>query len=388
MKKLLVSRTLCAAGLVAACALGLAGCSGDGVKYTGGTAATVNGVEIDEDDITRTVEGVRSSLGATDADSWGTWMSEKGYTPESVREEVLNGLIEQEVLRQGAEELGVTVEQSEVDSYCNQIASQFGSDEKWQAALESAGYESEDEYRDDIELSLLSAAVQDALVADKEPAAEDMLSTARDNLDLYDGAKRSSHILFDAGDEAAAQEVLDKINAGELDFAAAAEQYSKDSGSAVKGGDVGWDALTTFVDEYQTGLDGLALGEVSGLVTSDYGIHIIKCTDVFTAPAVLTSVDQLPEDFADAVRSAALADMQSEAYEAWMNEQREAAEIVINDMPTDVPYYVDMESYASEDKAADGEDVGVETGDSAADGEGADSESADDDAAEENAAEE
>lgn len=375
MKKLLVSRTLFAAGLVAACALGLAGCSDGGVKYTGGTAATVNGAEIDEDDITRTVEGVRASLGATDADSWGTWMSENGYTPESVREEVLNGLIEQEVLRQGAEELGVTVEQSEIDSYYNQIASQFGSEEKWQAALESAGYESEDEYRDIIELSLLSEGVQDALVADKEPATEDLLSAAEANLDFYDGAKRSSHILFDAGDEATAQEVLDKINSGELDFAAAAEQYSKDSGSAVKGGDVGWDALTTFVDEYQTGLDGLALGEVSGLVTSDYGIHIIKCTDVFTAPAVLTSMDQLPEDFAEAVRSTALANMQSEAYETWMNEQREAAEIVINDMPTDVPYYVDMANYASEEESADGEDVAVENVDAdAADGDAAEGE--------------
>lgn len=387
MKRLLVSRTLCAAGLVAACALGLAGCSGDGVKYTGGTAATVNGVAIDEDDITRTVEDVRASLGATDADSWGTWMSDNGYTPESVREEVLNGLIEQEVLRQGAEDLGVVVEQSEVDSYYNQIASQFGSDEKWQAALESAGYESEDEYRDIIELSLLSEAVQDALVAGKEPAAEDMLSAAQDNLDFYDGAKRSSHILFDAGDEETAQEVLDKINSGELDFAAAAEQYSKDSGSAIKGGDVGWDALTTFVDEYQAGLDELSLGEVSGLVTSDYGIHIIKCTDVFTAPAVLTSVDQLPEEFADAVRSAALAEMQSEAYETWMNETREAADVVINDMPTEVPYYVDMANYASED-GADGEDVSVDAADDAADGEAAEDGSADGDATEEKASEE
>lgn len=387
MKRLLVSRTLCAAGLVAACALGLAGCSGDGVKYTGGTAATVNGVAIDEDDITRTVEDVRASLGATDADSWGTWMSDNGYTPESVREEVLNGLIEQEVLRQGAEDLGVVVEQSEVDSYYNQIASQFGSDEKWQAALESAGYESEDEYRDIIELSLLSEAVQDALVAGKEPAAEDMLSVAQDNLDFYDGAKRSSHILFDAGDEETAQEVLDKINSGELDFAAAAEQYSKDSGSAIKGGDVGWDALTTFVDEYQAGLDELSLGEVSGLVTSDYGIHIIKCTDVFTAPAVLTSVDQLPGEFADAVRSAALAEMQSEAYETWMNETREAADVVINDMPTEVPYYVDMANYASED-GADGEDVSVDAADDAADGEAAEDGSADGDATEEKASEE
>ena len=63
----------------------------------------------------------------------------------------------------------------------------------------------------------------------------------------YDGAKRSSHILFDSGDEATAREVLDKLNAGELDFAEAAKEYSKD-GSASDGGDVGWDKTSSFVE--------------------------------------------------------------------------------------------------------------------------------------------
>lgn len=377
MRKLLVSRTLCAAGLVAACTFGLAGCSSDGVKLTGGTAATVNGVEIEEDDVTRTVESVRASLGATDEDSWGTWMSENGYTPESVREEVLDGLVDQEVLRQGAESMGLSVEQSEIDSYYDQIASQFDSEEKWKAALASAGYDSEDEYREAIELSLLSEAVQETLSSEQEPAAEDMLTAAQSDLDLYDGAKRSSHILFDSGDEATAQEVLDKINAGELDFAAAAEQYSADPGSAANGGDVGWDALTTFVDEYQAGLDELAVDEVSGLVTSDYGIHIIKCTDLFVAPATLTSIDQLPSEFVDSIRSELQSSVQAEAYENWLTEQHDAADIVINDIPENAPYYVDMTKYASGDaEAVDGDSVPEDVDSEAAEDEAADGEDA------------
>ena len=92
-------------------------------------------------------------------------------------------------------------------------------------------------------------------------------------------------------DQATAQEVLDKINSGELDFADAAQQYSQDEGSKADGGNVGWDKLTSFVDEYQTALDGLEKDQVSALVTSTYGIHIIKCTDVFTAPDEVTSID-------------------------------------------------------------------------------------------------
>ena len=381
MKKISLAKTACIAGLTAACVWGLAGCSG-GSNLTGGTAATVNGVEIAEDDITLTIESIRTSMDMTDADSWGEWLNEYGYTPESVREEVLDGFIEQELLRQGAAEMGITVEESEVDTYYEQIASQFETEEDWKAALESAGYVSEDEYRETIELSLLSEAVQETFATDEEPDAEDMLSYAQMYATYYDGAKRSSHILFDAGDEATAQEVLDKINAGELDFAAAAEEYSKDSGSAVSGGDVGWDALTSFVDEYQTGLDALSKGEVSGLVTSEYGIHIIMCTDEFTAPEEVTSTDQLPSEFIDSIRSMLQSNMQSEAYSNWLEEQREAAEIVINDMPADVPYNVDMTQYATEeesaeDAVAEGETVEVTTEDAdSADGEATEEEAA------------
>ena len=351
MKKNSLVKNAWAVAVTAVFALGLAGCSG----VTGGTAATVNGVAISESEVTNTIESIRVSMGVTDEESWGLWMSENGYTPEQVREEVLDGFIDQEVLRQGAEAMGVTVDQAEVDSYYDSIASQFESEAAWEEALVSAGYTSADEYRETIELSLLSEAVQAALATAEEPAAEDMLLYAQMYASYYDGAKRSSHILFDAADEATAREVLSKINAGTLDFATAAQQYSMDSGSAANGGDVGWDALATFVDEYQAGLDGLAKGQVSGLVVSDYGIHIIKCTDVFIAPAEVTSTDQLPSEFMDSIRSMLQSSMQSESYSTWLAEQREAADIVINDMPTTVSYYVDMTQYGVVEEATEGE---------------------------------
>lgn len=373
MKKISVVKTVCAAGLAFACVFGLAACSSGGSGLTGGVAATVNGVEISEDDVTRTVESIRESMGVADAEAWAEWMVSNGYTSEQVREEVIDGFVDQEILRQGAAELGVVVDEAEVESYYNEIASQFDSESAWEEALLSAGYASADEYRETIELSLLSEAVQASLDVEAEPSDEDMLTYAQMYGTYYDGAKKSSHILFDAGDEATAQEVLDKIKSGELDFAAAAQQYSKDTGSAVDGGNVGWDMLTSFVDEYQTGLNALGKGEVSGLVSSDYGIHIIMCTDVFNAPAEITSADQLPAEFVDSIRSMLVSSMQSEAYSNWLIEKREAAEIVINAIPTDVPYYV---APASDDtategeQAADGEDVTVEgDGEGTAEGE-------------------
>ena len=48
---------LCAAAVAALCAGALAGCAGDGL--TGGIAATVNGIEIQEDEITQDIQTMR-----------------------------------------------------------------------------------------------------------------------------------------------------------------------------------------------------------------------------------------------------------------------------------------------------------------------------------------
>lgn len=87
---------------------------------------------------------------------------------------------------------------------------------------------------------------------------------------------------------------LDKINSGELSFEDAVEQYSEDTGSKEKKGDVGWDKLTTFVDSYQTALEGLNKGDVSEVVESTYGYHIIKCTDCFHVDNQVDDINQCP----------------------------------------------------------------------------------------------
>lgn len=63
MKKTYIMKTVCAVGLTAACAWGLAGCSSDdnASSGTGGVAGTVNGVEIAEDTITNSSRACASS---------------------------------------------------------------------------------------------------------------------------------------------------------------------------------------------------------------------------------------------------------------------------------------------------------------------------------------
>ena len=345
MKKISLAKSVVTVGLAAACAWSLAGCSG-ATGSGGGVAATVNGTEISEDEVTAMVDSVREQQSLSDEDSWGTWMAQYGYTPESVREEVLDGLINQEILLQKAGDRGVTVDDATVDENVESMKANYENDEKWQAALSSVGI-TEDQYRENIKLSLLYQGVIESFAEDAAPTDEQLLTAASTYATYYDGAKRSSHILFDASDTETAQQVLDQINAGTLDFATAAEQYSKDIGSAAKGGDVGWDKLSSFVTEYTNGLKELSEGQVSGLVTSSYGIHIIKCTQVFNAPDEITSIDQIPSEFVETIRSMVLQQNEQTAYSDWLSSCRDSSDVVINDMPSGLSYYVDMSKYSS-----------------------------------------
>jgi peptidyl-prolyl cis-trans isomerase D len=98
--------------------------------------------------------------------------------------------------------------------------------------------------------------------------------------------RRAAHILFEASDEdsfaqalEAAAAVKARIDAGE-DFAALAAEFSDDAGSAQDGGDVGYTTGDTFVPEFESALRALAVDGVSDPVRTEFGVHLIKLTEV------------------------------------------------------------------------------------------------------------
>ncbi len=353
--------------LVLLCAVGLSNCQSttdptlDTTDISGGVAATVNGVEIGENAITAYIENFRSARGLEDDDDWGEWLVSYEYTIDSMREEVLDYYINRELLLQAAEDYGVSATEAEITEEYEASREQFSSDEEFEAALASSAL-NEETYRDRLKLTLLQEKMIEAIGADVSASDEEVLAYVQIYASSYDGSKRSSHILFAADDEESAQEVLDLINAGELDFAEAAAEYSLDESSAEGGGDVGWDAAATFVDEYQTALDELEVGEVSGLVTSDYGIHIIMCTDQFESPETIESLDDVSEGFLETMREMADTVVKQQAYSDYMNEFEEAAEIERADLPDDASYVIDLTPYeeaalGTSDDSDDSEDT-------------------------------
>lgn len=356
MKHGALLRKISVVGVSAACCIALVGCGGTNYGYTGGVAATVNGAEIQEDTITKYIQDFRTSSDLTSDDDWGNWMKENSFDPATVRDQVIDYYVENELKKQACDEKGITVEQSQVDDEINNMKANYDSDDAWKQALSSAGL-TEDQYRESVEAGLLDKALEDAVAGDAATADD---SKVLDMLNMYytmfNGAKKSSHILFASGDTEKAQEVLDQINAGALDFAEAAKQYSTDTASAADGGNVGWDAINSFVTDYTDALDGLSVGQVSGLVTSDYGIHIIKCTDEFTCDGKATSLSAYPQEFVDYISNIVKDQSKSTAYSNWFNDYKAQADIQNNDMPENVPYNLDMTKYDNSDSSSDNSD--------------------------------
>lgn len=107
---------------------------------------------------------------------------------------------------------------------------------------------------------------------------------------------RASHILFSFEGQkdtnaikVKAREVAAEARAGK-DFAALAQEYSKDPGSASRGGDLGWFAKGRMVKEFENAAFRMKVGEVSGPVRTQFGLHIIKLTGKDNRELKLSSI--------------------------------------------------------------------------------------------------
>ena len=104
--------------------------------------------------------------------------------------------------------------------------------------------------------------------------------------------RRASHILINAAKDAPAAdrekakaratELLEQVRKAPARFAELAKKNSDDTGSAVTGGDLGFFARGAMVKPFEDSAFALKKGDISGVVESDFGFHIIEVTDIKT----------------------------------------------------------------------------------------------------------
>ncbi|MFB7158669.1 MULTISPECIES: peptidylprolyl isomerase [unclassified Lysinibacillus] len=157
------------------------------------------------------------------------------------------------------------VSDKEIKEAYDATASQFG--DSFADALSQSGL-TEESYKDALRVELLS-----------EKALEDKAFTDKDVKKHYEQMKtelNARHILV--ADEKTANEVIAKIKGG-ASFADVAKEYSTDTGSAEKGGELGWFSVGAMVDEFSDAAYALPVKTLSEPVKSSYGFHVIEVTE-------------------------------------------------------------------------------------------------------------
>lgn len=127
--------------------------------------------------------------------------------------------------------------------------------------------------------------------------------------------RKASHILI--AERAQAEQVLKEIKQNPVKFEDLAKQYSKDPGSAAKGGDLGFFARGAMVKPFEDAAFGMKGGEISGLVQSDFGFHIIKLTAIKSGGA--RSLDEVGGEIAQELKKQKAARKFAELAEIFSN---------------------------------------------------------------------
>ncbi len=171
MKKSL-SAKICVLSVALVCVLAFVGCSG---SSTSGTAATVDGAEISEESITNEIQAYRSAHDLTDDEAWAEYLHSHGETPESFREQYIDDDVVKDLVKQKCEELGITVDEGEIDDYVDTMRDYYGceSDDDWTAFLADQGM-TEQDYRNNVENTFLSTRLKEQLAKDDESATDDV----------------------------------------------------------------------------------------------------------------------------------------------------------------------------------------------------------------------
>ncbi|OZI61023.1 SurA N-terminal domain-containing protein [Bordetella genomosp. 11] len=133
--------------------------------------------------------------------------------------------------------------------------------------------------------------------------------------------RRASHIMIklaaDATDaqrkaaRAKAEDIARQAAANPGAFAELAKKYSEDAGSSSRGGDLGWIGPGMLTPALQKAVDGLNKGQVSGVVESPFGLHVVQLTDLQPAQTKpLAEVrDQIVEEIRKQIASSRFSDM-------------------------------------------------------------------------------
>ena len=247
-----------------------------------GKVAVVNGSVITRADFDREMSRVKKRLFGMGKPLSDSQLSE-------IKKQVLENLIASELLYQESQKQGITVDEAAINEQVRKLKERFSSEAEFKSALSKANLseaaiKSQFKRGMAIQQFIDKQFVQKITVSGKESKA---YYDSHPDLFKQPEQVRASHILIKVdpgGDESRKVEarkklekIQEKLQKGE-DFASLAKEFSEGPSSA-KGGDLGYFRRGQMVKPFEEAAFTLRPGEVSDIVETEFGYHLIKVID-------------------------------------------------------------------------------------------------------------
>ena len=263
--------------------------------------------------------------------SHGMSMQEIKDNLAKLQEKALDQAIGARLLLERSQQLDVPVTAADIDAEIAKVIEQVGGEENFKKALEAQNI-SEDDFRKELEKGArVNKLVEQACTGVEEPTEQDVT-------DFYEAHKSEyvtepkvlcQHILVKVEDNSTSDEksaafekilaIKERIAAGG-NFAEEAEKNS-DCPSGREGGSLGWFGPGMMVPEFDKVAFEMKKGEVSGVVTTQFGYHIIYKAD--EQPGGQQTLVDVHDQIKDLLRHEA----RGKAVDAFVAELRDKAEI-------------------------------------------------------------
>ena len=172
---------------------------------------------------------------------------------------------------------------------------------------------------------LIESLLKKKIASDSQLSDEELKKYYDANKDKFKKEREinTRHILLKTEEEA--KQIKEKLQNGE-DFVELAKKYSIDPNAKTTGGELGFHPKGTLLPEYEEVAFKLAkVGQVSGIVKTQYGYHIIRLEG--TKPPAFVAFDEV-KDF---IKQQLAQDKQKELIEKYIEDLKKSAKITINE---------------------------------------------------------
>jgi peptidyl-prolyl cis-trans isomerase D len=294
------------------------------------------------------IDAFKKADGSFDMDSYKAALAAQGMTPAMFDQRMRSDLAVQQlsdsIQASAFAPRSVTARLSDINDQEREVqeilfpAADFGAQVKVTDEMVKAFYDK------DAQLFTVPESVKAEYVVFDSNVVESQVNVSEaDVADYYNKNKNrfstpeqrtASHILIttkpgapaaeNAAAKAKAEAVLAEVRKAPDQFAAIAKAQSQDPGTAQGGGDLGVVEKGVFAKPLEDAIFGLKQGEISGLVQSEFGYHIITVPSI--KPATVKTLDQARAEVSAELKKQAMSKKYSELAEAFTNTVYEQAD--------------------------------------------------------------